>query len=132
MAEAFNTLQAARQLQNAGCEQRVAEEVANQINGAISGTVATKSDIERLGASTKADFERLEASTKADFERLETSTKADIGLLRKDMEVMDSGLRTEIQSVRTEMAKQHTRLILWVAGLGGVLLTLSKLYELLF
>ena len=81
----------------------MAEEVANQINGAISGNVATKEDIERL----------------------ETSTKADIGLLRKDMEVMESRLRTG-------MAKQHTRVILWVAGLGGILLTLSKLYDFLF
>ena len=45
MAIPFNTLEAAKHLQEAGCDQKVAEAVANQINGAISGTVATKADI---------------------------------------------------------------------------------------
>lgn len=48
MAEPFNTLEAARRLQEAGCEQKLAEEMASQINGAVSGTVATKADVEHL------------------------------------------------------------------------------------
>ena len=68
MAEPFNTLEAARRLQEAGCDQRLAEEMASQINGAVSGAVATKADVELL----RGNIERLEATTKADVERLET------------------------------------------------------------
>lgn len=55
MAEPFNTLEAARKLQEAGCSQKMAEEMASQINGAISGNVATKSDIELV----RKDIEHL-------------------------------------------------------------------------
>ena len=118
MAEPFNTLLAAKQLQNAGCDQNVAEEVANQINGAISGTVATKSDIEHLQASTKADIELLRQDTKADIERLEASTKADIELLRKDIEISHSRIRTQ--------------LILWLSGVAAAMVALSKVYDAFF
>ena len=84
MAEPFNTLEAARKLQEAGCDQRIAEEMASQINSAISGTVATKADIDLLHQATKADIDLLRQATKADINLLRQATKTDIDLLRQE------------------------------------------------
>ena len=48
MAGAFNTLDASKRLAAAGCDQSVVDAVVREINGAITGNVATKDDIERL------------------------------------------------------------------------------------
>jgi len=53
MAEPSNTLEATRKLQQAGCDQALAEEMASQINGAVTDTVATKTDVELLQSDIK-------------------------------------------------------------------------------
>ncbi|MCY4655946.1 MAG: hypothetical protein OXC80_03925 [Gammaproteobacteria bacterium] len=53
MAEPSNTLEATRKLQQAGCGQALAEEMASQINGAVTDTVATKTDVELLQSDIK-------------------------------------------------------------------------------
>ena len=100
MAESFNTLDAAKRLEEAGCDPGVAGAVVREINGAIAGNVATKADIE---------------------------------LVRKEMETLATKemLREEIGSLRTELAKQHTRVILWVFAMGGGLLAASRFLEFL-
>ena len=93
MAEPFNTLEAARKLQDAGCDPKLAEELASQINGAISGNVATKSDIERLEASTKSDIE----------------------LVRKDIERLAT--REEVKDLMIEIQKLMNTQLKWIIGM---------------
>lgn len=72
--EAFNTLDASKRLAEAGCEQSVADAVVREINGAIIGNVATKTDLERLEERLLAKFEGHEArfeGLEAKFEGLE-------------------------------------------------------------
>ena len=74
MAELFNPLESSKKLRDAGCDQALAEEMASQINGAISGNVATKSDI----GLVQADIELVQA----DIELV----RAEIELVRRDIE----------------------------------------------
>ena len=79
MAEAFNTLESSRILRDAGFEQKMAEAVVSQINGAVSGNVATKSDIELL----QKDLERLASKDKVN--ELKTEIKGEINDLKVEM-----------------------------------------------
>lgn len=89
MAEPFNTLEAARKLQEAGCSQKMAEEMASQINGAISGNVATKSDIELV--------------------------QSDIELLRKDIEHLAT--KEEVKDLMIEIQKLMNTQLKWIIGM---------------
>ena len=53
------------------------------------------------------------------------SSFVDTELLRKDMTIVEL-------NVRTDMTKQHTRLILRVAGFGSLQVTLSRQLALVF
>ena len=99
MMESFNTLEAARKLQEAGCSQKVADEIASQINGAIEGTVASKSDfeavrkdIEHLGSATKSGFEAV----RKEIKHLESGTKSEFEVVRKDIELLKSQLTARL------------------------------------
>ena len=95
MSPLVDTLQATRQLENAGIGSAQAEAIVTIV--AHAGTrLATKDDIERLEASTKKDIRRLEASTKEDIQRLEASTKEDIQRLEASTKKDIQGLRTEL------------------------------------
>lgn len=117
MAEAFNPLEAAKKLQEAGCEQKLAKEMASQINGAISGTVATKGDIKRLEASTKADLERVGASTKVEIERLGVSTKTDFEQLRKDVELNFAEMKTVSADSKADLKSEMLSQLRWIGGI---------------
>ena len=82
MAEAFDTLTAAEKLQNGGPSDDQSKAIAHVIGDAITGNVATKSDIENVRES----IEHLRESTKSDIENLRVATKGDIEVLKKDIE----------------------------------------------
>lgn len=114
MAEPFNTLEAAKRLQEAGCNQKVAEEMVSQINGAISGTVATKSDIELLRQELKSDIQLL----RTEIEHLDASTSANLDRATSDL--------------RTELKSDLTNLLKWIVGVvfgaTGLLFAALKLF----
>ena len=71
MAEAFDTLAASEELQTAGLDEKQSKAVARVINGAITGNVAMKSDID----SVRSDIENLSTTTKSNLESLENRLK---------------------------------------------------------
>ena len=89
---AFDTLRAARALQEAGFDQQKAETLAGLMRQDDSD-YATKADIARLEAATKGDIARLEAATKGDIARLEAATKGDIARLEARLEASINQLR---------------------------------------
>ena len=112
MAEAFNPLESSRILQDAGCEPKLAEAMASQINGAVSGDVAIKSDIEQLRKDTKSEFE----------------------LVRKDIGTLAT--REELKDLTIEIQKMMNTQLRWIIatflaaflGAVGLLFTLIKLF----
>ena len=75
MAEAFDTLAASEELQTSGFDERQSKAVVRIINGTITGSVATKSDIENLQVTTKSDIENLQVTTKSEIELLKNEIK---------------------------------------------------------
>lgn len=59
MAEAFDTLTAAEKLQNGGFSDDQSKAIAHVIGDAITGNVATKSDVENLRVAMKGEIEVL-------------------------------------------------------------------------
>jgi hypothetical protein len=98
----LDTLDISKRLKGAGFNDAQAEtvtEIFRDVREADLANLATKTDIDRLGAATKSDFERLEAATKSDFERLEATTKSDferledkLEILRRDMTIRLGGM----------------------------------------
>ena len=123
MAEAFDTHSAYRELTaDDRFKDDQAEALVQVINGAITGNVATKSDIENLQVSTKSDIdsvrsdiENLREITKVDIENLQASTKSEIELLREEIKTFKSELRGD-------MARFRLHVILWVLSGTGLLL----------
>ena len=73
MALAFDTLQAAKQLQKSGFAEPQAEAIVSIVSDKRE-EVATKSDLEIL----RIDLENFREATKTDFENLKQKTKVEI------------------------------------------------------
>ena len=70
-------LSLANALAEAKIERSAAERIATEILDAIHDSVATKADLERLGAETRVELERLESTTRAEF----ATVRAEMALL---------------------------------------------------
>ncbi len=98
MAEAFDTHSAYQQLREGDrFSDDQAEVLVQLVNGAITGNLATKSDI---------------ASLKNDIDNLRDSTKSDMDSMRRD--------------VTNEMKLQEHRIKLWIVSAIGVGVGLVK------
>lgn len=60
MAEAFDTLSAAEKLQNGGLSDDQSRAIAHVIGDAITGSVASKEDLEKLKNELKLDIKEVE------------------------------------------------------------------------
>ena len=106
-AVTFDTLTAARELKETGLEGRQAEAIVTTISKAMSGTVATKADIELLGATTKSDIQALSAATKSNIQALSAATKSNIQALgattKSDIQALRVATKSDMDSFKVEM-----------------------------
>ena len=132
-AAAFDTLSVARDLEAAGFDRPQAEAVATAIN--YSGAqAATRDDVDQLRASfdqLRASFDQHRAATRDDVDQLRASfdqhraaTKADIDQLRATTK---ADLDTAVATLRTEIARQETRLTWKALGIAGLIIAAIKL-----
>lgn len=70
----FDTLQAARQLEDAGIETRQAEAIVTTMAKAFDDSVATKSDL----AAVRANLDAVKADLKADIQQFKADLKAEL------------------------------------------------------
>ena len=108
MALAFDTLQAAKQLQKSGFAEHQAEAIVSIVSDKHE-ELATKSDLEILRMdldnfreATKTDIENLRQETKAEFKNLTQKTEAEFKNLTQKTEAEFKNLRTELESLRQE------------------------------
>ena len=84
MAAAFDTLAAARDMENAGLPREAAEAVAGAIR-AGQGELATKADLDALQSATRADLDALQSATRADLDVLRNATRAELAAVEARM-----------------------------------------------
>ena len=78
----FDTLSAARELEDAGLERRHAEAIAGTVRKATAAdreALATKGDLAELRAATKADLEKAIAGLRGDM--LKTAISIAVGVV---------------------------------------------------
>ena len=86
----FDTLKAAKSLQDAGFETRQAEAVVGMVTHALSEGLATKEDVRDLKSSVKADVRELESSVAADMRELQSSIDTDMRDLKSSIDALDA------------------------------------------
>ena len=104
--QGLDTHEAYDKLKESNFNDRQARGIINIVKQAITGEVATKADL----AEVKAELAEVKAELKTDIADLRTELKTDI-----------AQLDARIETVRTELAKQNTRLIVWVVSLFAII-----------
>ena len=84
MAATFDTLAAARDMENAGLPREAAEAVADAIR-AGQGELATKAGLDVLQNATRAGLDTLQNATRADLNVLRHAIRADLAALEARM-----------------------------------------------
>ena len=123
MAEAFDTLKASKDLQASGIAPEHSESIAEVINGAILGNVASKHDADLI----RRDIEAL----KDDVSTLKddvTTLKGDVSTLKDDVRDLKSDVK--VVDAKIDGLKQYMlyRMILLQLGGIGILFTLIKFF----
>ena len=106
----FDTLKAAKSLQDAGFETRQAEAVVGMVTYALSEGLATKEDVRDLKSSLQSNIDALDVKIdaldvriEADMRDLKSSVKADMRDLQSSIDALevkiDNGLKNVIQKL---------------------------------
>ena len=137
MAAAFDTLTAARRMEDAGMKREQAEAVAEAVR------TAAEADLEHL--ATKADLGDVKAELKADLAVLKTDLgdakaelKADLAVLKTDLGGVKAELKADVAVLKTDLADVRAELVdriqsgerrmyAAVFGVGGLLFAALKL-----
>jgi hypothetical protein len=128
MAIALDTLKLARRFKEAGVPEAQAEVFVDALREAresASASLATKADLELLGAALKTDLELLRVTLKADIE----TVKADIEAVRREGK---ADLEKAVAELRGEIARSKNGLLMWLipillGQLGAMLFLLLKM-----
>ena len=120
MAQAFDTLSAAHELEASGFKREQAEAIAAVVR-AGQGELATKSDLRLLRSEVKQDIAELRGEVK----ELRSEVKQDIAELRGEVKQDIAELRSEVKQDITELRGEN-RLLKWMIGLT-LTLTLAGL-----
>ena len=99
MALAFDTLRAAKQLQQSGFEETQAEAIVSIVSDRQE-ELATKSDLKILRQEVKADIESLRQETKAEFKNLRQEVNAEFKNLRQETKNLRQEVKADIESLR--------------------------------
>ena len=134
MALAFDTLQAAKQLQKSGIAEHQAEAIVSIVSDKHE-ELATKSDLEILRMdldnfreATKTDIENQRQETKAEFKNLTQKTEAEFKNLRTELESLRQETKADIENLREltqaygESANNSKNWLRWGMGLNSAML----------
>ena len=105
---AIDTLQVSKDLQAASFTPTQAEALAKLLRDrqeADLSQLATKTDLEHLGAATKAELDQLRMATKADIEQLRAATKAELVQLEQRLTIKLGGMLALAVGVTTALVK---------------------------
>ena len=131
MAQAFDTLSAAHELEASGFKREQAEAIAAVVR-AGQGDLATKADIRQVREQLERSREQLEHKIEVANTQLRGEVKQDIAELRSEVKQDIAELRGEVKELRGEVKQDiaelrgENRLLKWMIGLT-LTLTLAGL-----
>ena len=117
---AFDTHQAVKALTAAGADETLAEAVVSTIGDAVSGNVATKTDLAKVEAGLKGDI----AAVKAELTEVKAELKGDIAAVKAGMAGIRAELKTDLGDLE---ARLHRHLWVMAAGIVGLTVALVRL-----
>jgi DNA-binding transcriptional MerR regulator len=132
MAIALDTLKLARRFKDAGVPEAQAEVFVDALREARESAIAnlaTKADLELLGAALKTDLELLGAALKTDLELLRVTLKTDVEAVRREAK---ADLEKAVAELRGEIARSKNSMLMWLlpillGQLGAMLFLLLKM-----
>lgn len=95
----FDTLKAAKSLQDAGFEALQAEAVVGMVTYALSEGLATKEDVRDLKSSINGDMRDLKSSTNVDMSDLKSSINVDMSDLKSSINGDVRDLKSSIRAL---------------------------------
>ena len=106
---AFDTLTAARRLKKVGMEEAQAEAIAESLRDAVTGSVATKQDLDAAKAELREEITAFKAEVREEI----TAFKAEV---REEIAALKTEFREEIASVKAEATahRAETRALKWL------------------
>ena len=124
---AFDTHQAVKALTAAGADETLAEAVVSTIGDAVSGNVATKTDLAKVEAGLKGDIAAVKAElteVKAELTEVKAELKGDIAAVKAGMAGIRAELKTDLGDLE---ARLHRHLWAMAAGIVGLTVALVRL-----
>ena len=125
---AFDTLAAARRLKKVGMEESHAEAVAESLRDAVTGSVATKQDLD----AAKWELREEITGVKAEITAVKAEVRGEIAAFKAEIRGEIAAFKAE---VREEIAavKAETKAIKWVmvSLLGLMLMVVGRIFEIL-
>ena len=116
MALAFDTLQAAKQLQKSGIAEPQAEAIVSIVSDKHE-ELATKSDLENFREATKTDFENLNQKIETKFKNQSQKTEAEFKNLRQETKADNEKLR-DLLKASDESASKDRSWFRWAIGVN--------------
>ena len=121
---AFDTLAAARRLKNVGMEEPQAEAIAESLRDAVTGSVATKQDLEAVEAKIREKIATVEWSLKEEIATVERSLKEEIATLKEEIAAIKAGLAA--------LKAEFGMLRLYLAFISAIMLAMmGRLFEII-
>ncbi len=121
----FNTMEVLKMLEESGVPRAQAEAQVAAMHVALSGSVATKADLQALRVATKVDLKLLEVKMDAGFEAVRTESKADLQVLEGKV---DAGFKAADDKMETMATKSDVKALdVKIKWLIGTLLLVGSL-----
>ena len=99
----FDTLKAAKSLQDAGFETHQAEAVVGMVTHALSEGLATKEDVRDLKSSVAADMRELQSSLQSSIDALDVKIDALEVRIDADMRDLQSSVKADIRDLQSSI-----------------------------
>ena len=99
----FDTLKAAKSLQDAGFETHQAEAVVGMVTYALSEGLATKEDVRDLKSSVAADMRELQSSLQSSIDALDVKIDALEVRIDADMRDLQSSVKADIRDLQSSI-----------------------------
>ena len=99
----FDTLKAAKSLQDAGFETRQAEAVVGMVTYALSEGLATKEDVRDLKSSVKADMRDLQSSLQSNIDALDSKIDSSVAALDVKIDALEVRIDADMRDLKSSV-----------------------------